>query len=838
MHTQTTPSHSARRSGARPRPWIGRSLALTCVLALVGCDIFAPERIPSTVEINEAAVSLADGDSARLSFTVFDQEGKPFQGAGDEWSPRWETEEPEIASVSEAGWVRGEHPGETVVRVHVDGLRGQATVSVNQTASELVMESELPGEADAGEALGEEIVFVLRDRHGAGVGQERVRFELEGESGTISRDEAVTDADGRVSLVWTLKPVVGQNGLRALASDAGRHGIFSGTYRVIGIPGAAGEIEVDLPAQVTHGDTVHVSATVVDRHGNALSEPELDWSSSAPDILGVEEGDILVAHGPGEATMRATSGEASLDLEIDVARPTIDFRIDGLHLTQAIQTYDGYVPLIAGRDGLLRVFAIANEENDRLPDVSVRLYRNGAHLKTLSAAGPPAGVPLEVEEGYLGLTWNVDVPGDLIQNGLSVRAVINPGMQVAERDTSNNAFPAGGGTLALDVQETPDVLVRIIPIHRVYDETTGGLTDAEFELFRETAAEVLPVEAVDLEMGGIYTTEVDTAGLEPRQIWTSILREVDLLRLAEGSNRLYYGVMEAVPGSGIGGMAYLGGRSGIGRTNDWTFAHELGHNFGLRHAPCGNPSGVDDDFPHEGAGLGAIGWSLAAGTLMGADGELRDMMSYCRPRWISDYNYGLLREWLQTREAPYQENFSSDHAQESLVVWGEVSDGGVLVEPSFSLAMRPVRPSGRGSSILEGLNGDGRVLFSYRFDPQEIEHAEGTEGFTFAIPLSEIGDQPAAIRVRSRGHTGETRSRGTADGRRAAVRARSIRGAEEFSWDGGRYPLAIIQDASTGRILSIGRSGRARIPAARSADVRIILSDGTRSTVVPRSEVR
>ena len=58
---------------------------------------------------------------------------------------------------------------------------------------------------------------------------------------------------------------------------------------------------------------------------------------------------------------------------------TLNLTVNGVYLTQATQRYDGSVPLVAGRNAYLRVFALANQVNSAQPQVRVRLY-NGASL--------------------------------------------------------------------------------------------------------------------------------------------------------------------------------------------------------------------------------------------------------------------------------------------------------------------------------------------------------------------------------------------------------------------------------------------------------------------------
>ena len=41
-----------------------------------------------------------------------------------------------------------------------------------------------------------------------------------------------------------------------------------------------------------------------------------------------------------------------------------------------------------------------------------------------------------------------------------------------------------------------------------------------------------------------------------------------------------------------------------------SFAHELGHNFGRNHAPCGSPPNVDPAYPYPGADIGTLGCDI------------------------------------------------------------------------------------------------------------------------------------------------------------------------------------------------------------------------------------
>ena len=66
-------------------------------------------------------------------------------------------------------------------------------------------------------------------------------------------------------------------------------------------------------------------------------------------------------------------------------------------------------------------------------------------------------------------------------------------------------------------------------------------------------------------------------------------------------------------------------------------AHEIGHNLGMSHAPCGNPADPDPNFPYADGTVGQYGFDVNGQTV--ADKTQPDIMSYCDPEWVSDYTY-------------------------------------------------------------------------------------------------------------------------------------------------------------------------------------------------------
>ena len=101
--------------------------------------------------------------------------------------------------------------------------------------------------------------------------------------------------------------------------------------------------------------------------------------------------------------------------------------------------------------------------------------------------------------------------------------------------------------------------------------------------------------------------------------------------------------------------------------------------------------------------------------------------------WISDRNF--------TRAFDYRLNLASAQArfaqraaaQETLLLWGGVHEGGLRLEPAFAHDARLKLPEASGPYRLEGLNAEGRRLFSFSFTPDAVAHGGGK--FLFAIPF-------------------------------------------------------------------------------------------------------
>jgi hypothetical protein len=542
----------------------------------------------------------------------------------------------------------------------------------------------------------------------------------------------------------------------------------------------------------------------------------------------------------------ATGATASANVAYSTgAASGFNLCIDGLYLTQSVQTYSGSVPLVKGRDGFLRVFVTANQANASAPAVRVRFYNGGLLASTVVIDAPGASVPQGPNEGTLNSSWNIPVSKTLIQPNLSILADVDPTNAVAESDEADNTFPASGTPLALDVRTTSTFSVLLVPVQQGADGPVGNVTTANKDQFLSTTMKIHPLAAYNADVRPTYITSAPAVDASNSNgAWTTILSELQALRTTDGSSRHYYGVLHTSYTSGIAGIGYVGGRAALG----WDYlpsaadvaAHEWGHNWGRQHSPCGGASSPDPNYPYAKAAIGVYGFDLTTSTLKPPSAT--DVMAYCKNQWISDYTY---RGVLDYRAAsPAVASDFGQAMQPCLLVWGRIVDGQPVLEPAFEVITRPSMPAHGGPYAVEGRDEAGSRVFSLSFTPEQVaDDPHGGQHFSFAVPLSsDRAGRVAAVRLAGRGREATTRRtyRMTPQMRSlpVAIEAhRSAPGRITLRWDASTHPMVMVRDASTGQVLSLARGGAAELLTDRT-DLDLVVSNRVQSrqvrVVVPR----
>ena len=297
------------------------------------------------------------------------------------------------------------------------------------------------------------------------------------------------------------------------------------------------------------------------------------------------------------------------------------------YVTQAVQSVDFPVPLVAGNDGLLRVFVRADETTTQsLPNVRARFFLDGTETHVVDIPAQAATIPTNFEEGDLARSANAVIPGTVMQPGLKIVVEIDPGGTLDPALGVTGRLPETGRT-NVDVRAMPPFDLTVIPFLAESDPDSSVLEhtrdlNADSDLFRHVRS-LLPI--------GGFTVTVHEPVVTGTVELGSVLRETEAIRVMEGRGGYYLGLARRT--TSLRGIADLGRYSSASIPVSNVVAHELGHNLRLVHAPCGGAEGPDPSFPQRDGSIGAWGFDFLNNVLVPPGDP--DLMTYCDPRWIS-----------------------------------------------------------------------------------------------------------------------------------------------------------------------------------------------------------
>jgi len=572
---------------------------------------------------------------------------------------------------------------------------------------------------------------------------------------------------------------------------------------------------------------------------------------------------------PGINRLRISEpGGSSIEVEA-TGEEGDSWQVLAVHVNQGNQTFQGTVPLVADRPGLLRVFLRGSTSSP--PGIRVRIrVRQGGSVVVDEVVGRAGGGGIEVSDpdpDDAGRSWNLTLAAGLLQPGAEIRVDVDPDGILNPAPSPAVTWPAGGGWHPVDVRELPTFRATFIPIQVNHFGLTGRITPANVQDYVGSTVDQFPMGAVDFE---VRTTPLvfDGSFANPSTAWVEVLQDVRDLRLAEnGFARYYHGILQRPPGPGIAGIAYVvTNPQSVNNLAAVSFdelptagpviAHEFGHNFGRNHAPCGNAGGVDPNYPHPGGQLGGPGYSASTGTLRPTTG-FRDVMGYCFPMWASDYTFGAIRAMREARPVGMTlgmlvgaQSGPAPGSQAALLIGGSwTSTTAPRLRPALRLEARPTPTEPGGDVQIHVLDAGGGVITSGRYSAVAVDHADDPtlRHFGAVLPLPAGSAPPASIRVTTPAgvaslSAGAEAMDPTGSPLVTVESAAPPPGADDprapgtwarIRWDVEAFPVLVLRDAETGHIRGFLRSGDAVVPLPAPADdipaMRMDLSDGVRT---------
>jgi hypothetical protein len=328
-------------------------------------------------------------------------------------------------------------------------------------------------------------------------------------------------------------------------------------------------------------------------------------------------------------------------VDAEDSRPPVDVATEGIwaaavSINQGVEiplSADGPIsdaPVVAGRPALVQV------RLDTAPDFAARDI-----LAELVVSGAPVRRLLQHVAGPSELFFRLEAHEIKSDSTLEVRL---PGAR----------WPASG-VVRLDAFEPDALRVVIVPIvANGFAPDTSAPRIAALER-RIRAMYPVSVSSFSLRAPVTHAGPIGSDGTG----FDVLLAELFALRNTDGPEygTYYYGLLAPAASAHdfctdgcIGGLSFKPGAFddawrcalGVGHFPDGTdleapdvMAHELGHAHGLSHAPCETPD--PGPYPHPNAEIGVWGWDFTSGARIPPDHA--DVMSYCSPSWMSDFNY-------------------------------------------------------------------------------------------------------------------------------------------------------------------------------------------------------
>ena len=372
--------------------------------------------------------------------------------------------------------------------------------------------------------------------------------------------------------------------------------------------------------------------------------------------------------------------------------------VQGLEITQAIQHYraaehltdpadrgaNNSLRLVTNKTAWVRTYLRSGQspafDNGQLANVTgtLTIERRVKNVWHVIATLPPQNGPLTAEGNFISLDaerGNIDNTLNFVVPAAMMTGLLRFTVNVASPNADCPGNTAvGSATVDVNLTQTLNAAFITIGYNGPNDSNTDTLnlpapTLADCQAETSWAMTTYPVSgAPNVRVAGTFVTNIPLN--DPRSCpgccspnWGLLLPQIAALVAADQVGNpgpwVYYGLInDGIPVNvpGCNGVA-TGGLA----NRAMTYAHEIGHQFGLPHARCGNSGTGNANYPiYEPYDLpvdvpanpvSSTTWTMASIGEYGLDinngnianpNDAEDFMSYCGPRWISVFTHNYL----------------------------------------------------------------------------------------------------------------------------------------------------------------------------------------------------